>query len=365
MYGYPQQHTPMTYRGVHPPDPQYQYQPQPFLSVDASEYYANWDGHPVEQLEQVHRALRAQQKHSLIFLAGDSSLDNKHWLWQGTKSPHSIIHDTSHAFTNNACNGYETVLRPPIMLQDVCYYLNKESMLVSGSVACINTSVEATTLGQREHCGLTSQDIFIKDNITNNDYLVVSIGGNDIALSPSIFTVCNLACLLCCSTETCIKNTCWCGCGYTCIKCCTCCPACSCGCAYPCGFDHFIRLFKYRVKAYIERLLEDMTGVPRRVLVCMIYYPDEMKSSSWAEAALSLLGYNNNPNKLQLMIKKVFELATTEIEIEGVDVIGVPLFSVMDGKNTKDYECRVEPSQQGGKKMASLIMKYITMGGGR
>ena len=43
---------------------------------------------------------------------------------------------------------------------------------------------------------------------------------------------------------------------------------------------------------------------------------------------------------------------TCSIEIEGVPVLPVPLFRVMDGKDSEDYAERVEPSSQGGRKMA-------------
>ena len=58
----------------------------------------------------------------------------------------------------------------------------------------LNTAVEATTLTRRAggfsccclpSCGeLLEQDTFIRDNLKSEDYLVVSIGGNDIALAP-------------------------------------------------------------------------------------------------------------------------------------------------------------------------------------
>jgi hypothetical protein len=42
----------------------------------------------------------------------------------------------------------------------------------------------------------------------------------------------------------------------------------------------------------------------------MIYYPDENNVPSWANAALGALGYNRNPARLQLLIRKIFEEAT-------------------------------------------------------
>lgn len=63
-----------------------------------------------------------------------------------------------------------------------------------------------------------------------------------------------------------------------------------------------------RVQKYIEALTSKTR--PKKILVCMIYYPDENNVPSWANAALGTLGYNRNPAKLQLLIRKVFEEAT-------------------------------------------------------
>lgn len=67
----------------------------------------------------------------------------------------------------------------------------------------------------------------------------------------------------------------------------------------------------YRVQKYIERITEKTK--PRRILVCMIYYPDENRVPSWANPALGALGYNSNPLKLQMMIRKAFVEATAYV----------------------------------------------------
>jgi hypothetical protein len=68
-------------------------------------------------------------------------------------------------------------------------------------------------------------------------------------------------------------------------------------------------LFGTRVEKYIERLT--IKNKPKKILVCMIYYLDETTTPSWAGPALSALGYNNNPEKLQLIIRKLFTEATS------------------------------------------------------
>jgi len=55
--------------------------------------------------------------------------------------------------------------------------------------------VEATTLQQRVW-KLLPQDQFLCDHIESRDILLVSIGGNDIALAPSPCTVCSMAGLI-------------------------------------------------------------------------------------------------------------------------------------------------------------------------
>lgn len=91
----------------------------------------------------------------------------------------------------------------------------------------------------------------------------------------------------------------------------------------------------------------------------MIYYPDEAGTPSWAGLALGALGYNSNPARLQQLIRKAFDFATSNIRIPGSEVIPVPLFNVLDGKRSEDYIARVEPSPEGGRKMAEFILDLI------
>lgn len=64
----------------------------------------------------------------------------------------------------------------------------------------------------------------------------------------------------------------------------------------------------FRTQKYIEALT--CKTKPAKILVCMIYYPDENNVPSWANASLGALGYNTNPAKIQLLIRKFFEEAT-------------------------------------------------------
>ena len=88
----------------------------------------------------------------------------------------------------------------------------------------------------------------------------------------------------------------------------------------------------------------------------MIYYPDEKMTGSWADRTLGFLGYNTNPEKLQAAIHQIFLHATSKIKIEGTKVIPFAMYSILNGKITDDYVQRVEPSGQGGYKLAKSVL---------
>jgi hypothetical protein len=123
-------------------------------------------------------------------------------------------------------------------------------------------------------------------------------------------------------------------------------------------------LFGTRVQHYIEKLTAKVK--PNKILVAMIYYPDEANVPSWANGALGALGYNSHPEKVQLLIRKMFEQATSRISIGGgsVEVIPIPLFIPLDGTRSEDYVARVEPSAIGGRKMAEYLLDVIHQDGG-
>jgi hypothetical protein len=119
----------------------------------------------------------------------------------------------------------------------------------------------------------------------------------------------------------------------------------------------YCRFATDRTQKYIEALTSKTK--PAKILVCMIYYPDESNTPSWANASLGALGYNKNPAKIQLLIRKFFEEATSSIKITGTEVIPIPLFHSLDGTRSNDYVARVEPSAVGGKKMAELLLDAV------
>mmetsp|Transcript_15112 Transcript_15112/g.36472 ORF Transcript_15112/g.36472 Transcript_15112/m.36472 type:complete len:303 (-) Transcript_15112:188-1096(-) len=302
------------------------------MSVDAVKFYAEYHGHPVPLLQKVHDKLRAAGNR-MIFLAGDSSLDNKHWLFPGLKDARALQDD---AVAAPAVPQFAEVLRPPRMAKDVAYWMNKK--LEGTKSVCINAAIEESTVGERDG-KLMPQDEFIRDNLTSEDTVVVSLGGNDIALKPSPGTIFNIGMLKMVGFESWINSA----------------PQKS-AWLRPWGLQHFVTLFKTDIERYLHRVCAK--NKPKRILVCMIYHPCEL-GTGWADTTLSALGYNSKPSWLQSLIKAVFELATKQIKIDGVEVVPIPLFQVLDPKDGSDYLFRVEPSSTGGMKMAEAFLPHL------
>ena len=61
-------------------------------------------------------------------------------------------------------------------------------------------SVEATTLNERAF-SLRAQDKLIRDNLREDDILIVSVGGNDVALCPTPCTIASITGLVCLPTS--------------------------------------------------------------------------------------------------------------------------------------------------------------------
>jgi len=159
-----------------------------------------------------------------------------------------------------------------------------------------------------------------------------AVGGNDIALRPTVSTIINTALLLM-QPKSMIES------------------------GWAIGLGHFYSLFKDSTESYLRSLCTKHK--PKVIVVCMIYYLDETPGGSWADNVLSKLGYDNDPSKLQLLIRTVFKEALSKIEIEGTTVVPFPMFTVLNGKDSDDYEQRVEPSVQGGMKLGEALVDEI------
>ena len=300
--------------------------------VDAVKYYETWAGHEVALLKKVYDGLKLSGCTNFIFYAGDSSLDNKAWLFKARgkkQSDASAFQDDN--ITAPAINGYERILVPPRMVKDVDYWVNK--LLADGrgpknqKICSIMTSVEATTLADRD-ASLLDQDKFLRDHLTENDYLVVSVGGNDAAFRSDP-TVENAIATL--KTK---PND-------------------------PVALGVLLSIVGPKTQKYIEKLVEKKK--PQNTLVSMIYYPDEKEGESWAgaSAVLDAFGYSDNPKKLQDLNDFLYKEGTAKIRIAGAKVTPVKLSEVLDGKTSSDYFERVEPSVEGGRKMAEFFIEKL------
>ena len=297
--------------------------------LDFETFYGEWSGHRLIDLKTLYASVAFREdgtRRRVIWLAGDSSLDNKYWVLNRQRY--------------EPCNGYERVL--PYCVGDVAYWINKilsdraESKELD--FVCINCSVEATTLGSR--IGWTGrlkpQDIFLRDSLKDDDILVASVGGNDIALAPSFKTIMSLIGVLKFGNAQSIKER---GSG--------------------CGTSHLMRLFKNGVECYLGKLIAKT--VPNTIAPCTIYYLDEnAKSPSWANTSLSILGYDKNPSTIQTLIDAIYLHATARIEVDGAHIVPVELSKALNGKHTRDYECRVEPSVRGGKRWHRSFSSHST-----
>lgn len=319
-------------------------------SIDANLFYKEYHGHTIAHLEQLLTHFKTQYSTTnYIYFAGDSSLDNKFWLSKEKNRP--------------AVNGYETILNPTRMVPDVAYFLNKvlsdsnttnsevidltnedkvetasrrsrqsKTKLNDPRYIAINAAIEESTLGARQNGKLLPQDEFVKRNITERDILVVSVGGNDIALRPTLTTAWNALLMNYCNSLESLESaplTAW-------------------------GVPHFLHLFRDQVRDFVTTLLGPVK--PKKVVICMIYYPDEAMTSSWADRTLGALGYNSDPRRLQAAIRQIFIHGTSKIQIEGVQVVPFPMFESLDGKDSIDYVQRVEPSGKGGEKLARSLL---------
>ena len=208
-------------------------------------FYNTYHGHPPEDLERLERHLRGKGK-NIIFLAGDSSADNKYWFSDKAK----------------ALNGYESIIRPPTSKRDVAHCLNAELLRRRREdFAAVNCAVEESKVSSRDCGALLPQDCFIRDHISIEDMLIVSVGGNDIALASSPCTITSMLALLCCSSTGCIDR-CSMGCDIPLVCDPFCCGGSGIGClsnccACPPGMGYFIHLFKTRIENYSRSLLTD------------------------------------------------------------------------------------------------------------
>jgi hypothetical protein len=294
--------------------------------INSSRFYKEWKGHPISDLSSFYNAIiRHRGEKPIVYLVGDSSLDNKFWVPSGTP----LLNGSRVAVPDI----YNAALDSPNIKPDVAFWLNH---VLGDKATALNLAVEESLLRERD-TELLPHDSFVRDHLRSDDILIVSVGGNDIAMLPTLSTAFHMLRLSWLSSTSSLEHgTAW---------------------AYP----HFVHLFKDKIAAYIEKLIS--VQKPRAVMVCMIYFPLQANvvgsQRSWADTPLKLLGYNREPKRLQTTIKQVYEKATKNIDVAGTKLLPFALFEVLDGKSAIDYTARVEPSAEGGRKMAEQLAAVI------
>ncbi len=283
--------------------------------VNFKNFYNNWHGHNIEDLKKVYTKLKENNR-NIIWLSGDSTLDNKYWVLNNTVS---------------AVCDYADIIDTKMSHPDIAYHMTSLNYL---DYHCINTAIEESTLNQR-NLNLLPQDEFIRNNISSNDILIVSVGGNDIAFKPTFKTLYNLFILVYLNTKENLLNN----------------PT-SCT-----GMNYFINLFKTGIENMIKQLISK--NIPKMILVCNLYFPDKCKNGGWADIALKFMKYDIDPEILQSIIRTIFSSAISKIYINNAKIIPVALHEVLDGTNTIDYVQRVEPSFIGGAKISELLTNTI------
>ncbi|KAJ4990569.1 hypothetical protein SVAN01_04016 [Stagonosporopsis vannaccii] len=287
--------------------------------INRSRFYFEWKGHQIQDLTTFHTITTAQRLDTpIIYLAGDSSLDNKHWV--NSNDPLVEVPDI-----------YQRTLDKPTPKHDVAFWMN---YLIGDQATCINAAVEESMLRQRNQ-DLLAHDRFIRDNIRPQDVLIVSVGANDIALRPLPCTIRHMLQLAWATPRSSIEK----------------------GTAS--SLKYFKHMFGTQVQEYVDRMTAKIR--PQAIIICMIYYPLESGrgQQSWADTQLKALGYNTWPGQLQTAIGTLFRVATCNIRIEGTEVIPCALHEVLDGKTVDDYTARVEPSEEGGKKLANKFVELL------
>ena len=177
--------------------------------LSAKAFYSTYHGHELKHLYIFETRMRrkpkppmsagAKQIRDAIWLAGDSSLDNKHWFPEDRGA---------------VVNHMDEVLKEPNSCRrDIAWWINKlvEERGYDNELFAINTSYEEGKIESRARGHLLPQDEYLRDNLLPDDSVIVSVGGNDIALFPQLpCTIINMAILNLCTPQICLDNACGC-----------------------------------------------------------------------------------------------------------------------------------------------------------
>jgi hypothetical protein len=106
-----------------------------------------------------------------------STLDTKYWF-NDPRPPLGLV-------------GYEHVLDPPQCNADITYWLDYHWQTQNVSQVALEPSMQQWRQQppNERTFRLRPQDRFLRENIQGNDILIVSIGGNDVAMAPTPCTI--------------------------------------------------------------------------------------------------------------------------------------------------------------------------------
>jgi hypothetical protein len=261
--------------------------------------YDNYYGHNIEILKKL-----VNDKNKYIYLVGDSVLDNKYWVK----------------------NIKTEKVRDIFTVPDIAYHINslldkdKSKDLNKKDYICINCAVEESKIESKnilnEHEALNEQDKFVRDNIKDDDILVVSLGGNDIMLSFK--NILPLIKVLISSNYKDSEN-----------------------------YKNLLNIFNLGIENYVKKILGKHQS---KVIVLFPYFPCEVYSESWGNFLLT--GMMLFKHKIKKLMKDIFEDIT-------YPYIKIPLYEIFDSTKEEDYVQRLEPSYTGGLKIAKEIVKHI------
>jgi len=291
------------------------------ITLSPGEYYSRGFGHWPEDLEVMYRGLQESTNCSrFVWFAGDSTLDNNRDL---AKFPGYV--------PMLAVAGYAQVLQPSWMYPDVSYMLNTQlqAQYPQQRFCVVNTAKAGSTLGGRvgPDGKLTPQDKVLRDRMSEDDVLIVSVGGNDFGRWPGLMYMAAL--VLQDSTKILTGQA--------------------------SGLQHFVTLFRDGMAEYIGKLMSKRK--PNKVIFSMQYY---LREAPGGNKLLPYANYDKHPDRLQAVIQRLFIDAITKIKLNGTSMHFVPMYHTLDGTNADDYlPDRVHLSVEGGRKMAQTLIPYI------
>lgn len=302
----------------------------------------------------------------LIFMAGDSTLYNRHWVAHNRHAQADVESSFHKPKAEPVDKGLAQFLKEEdqFQLKDMTYWVSywlRSKTPTGSSPGVINVSVEERALKDSvddfPKPEIARQDQLVRENLRSNDTLLVSIGGNDILLKPDIWMISAAAWMWLVMKVGHVDRHTW-------------------------GIRTFVGIFKDKVQDYIFSLLpEDNAKWPHKIMVMFPYLPsyDKVKQSGhsdgghsqgseWASPILEKIGYFDEAKRGQMVqvMREVYrqsyalqrELTQKLAKIKPENPPRVIMFAGykwLDGSVPDAYEALVEPNILGGAILGHAI----------